>query len=100
MKPQVIMVAPREKRRLVYAAVGKSFLKTVTEPITNSDSILKTQAGVPHGAGLIDALLKLKRDPRVDTSELKNRLPKHKGNELEVCLAGGLSTCCSTTTTP
>jgi len=84
MKPQVIMVAPREKRRLVYAAVGKSFLKTVTEPITNSDSILKTQAGVPHGAGLIDELLKLKRDPRVDTSELKNRLPKHQRRRIVV----------------
>ena len=75
MKPQVITVAPREKRRLVHAAVGKSFLKTVTEPITNSDSILKTQAGVAHGAGLVNELLKLKRDERVDTSELKHRLP-------------------------
>lgn len=47
---------------MVNAAVGKNFFKTVTEPLTNSDSILKKQVGVPHAAGLIDELLKLKRD--------------------------------------
>jgi hypothetical protein len=76
MSKKVIKVAAREKRRMVNAAVGKNFLKTVTEPLTNSDSILKKRDGVPHSAGLVDELLKLKRDQRIDTSELKKLVPK------------------------
>src|SRR6266496_2026943 len=99
MGPEVITVAPREKRRLVNAAVGRSFLKTVTEPITNSDSALKTQAGVAHAAGLVDELLKLKRDERVDTSELKNRIPKQQKRRivLELSTAGKNNRLCRVT---
>lgn len=72
--------AAREKRRAVNLAVGKSFLKTITEPITNSDSAIKEKAGVPHGSGLIDLMLMLKKDERIDTYAMKRQIPKaHRG---------------------
>ena len=90
MGKKVIKVAAREKRRMVNAAVGKNFLKTVTEPLTNSDSILKKRDGVPHAAGLVEELLKLKRDQRIDTSELKKRIPKQQKRHitLEITTSG------------
>ena len=51
---KVIEWAAREKRRSVNQAVGRNFLKTTTEPLTNSDSALKNMAGVSHAAGLVD----------------------------------------------
>lgn len=96
MGTKIIKVAAREKRRMVNAAVGKNFLKTITEPLTNSDSILKKQAGVDHAAGLVEELLKLKRDERLDTSELKKRIPKHQRRRivLELTTAGANSRLC------
>src|SRR5437899_4876750 len=96
MAKKVIKVAAREKRRMVNAAVGKNFFKTVTEPLTNSDSILKKQVGVPHAAGLIDELLKLKRDQRVDTSDLKAGIPKQKKRQIivEITTAGANARMC------
>ncbi len=96
MAKKVIKWAPREKRRMVNAAVGKNFLKTVTEPLTNSDSILKKQAGLPHAAGLVDELLKLKRDQRVDTSELKTAISKRQKRQivLEITTAGSKARLC------
>jgi hypothetical protein len=96
MGKKVIKVAPREKRRMVNAAVGKNFLKTVTEPITNSDSILKKRDGVAHAAGLVNELMKLKRDQRVDTSELKKQIARTKKRQiiLEVRTAGSNARLC------
>jgi len=71
MGKRVIKVAKRQMRLMVNEAVGKNFYKTVTEPLTNPDSILKNQTGVAHAAGLVDELLKLNRDQRVYTFELK-----------------------------
>ncbi|KKL66333.1 hypothetical protein LCGC14_2146040, partial [marine sediment metagenome] len=79
-----IEVAERELRRLVTSAVGRSFLKTLTEPITNSDSALKRQAGVPHGAGLVPLILGLKADDRVDTAALKASIPKRPKRKVTV----------------
>jgi hypothetical protein len=73
---QVIHVAAREKRRVVTQAVGANFLKTITEPFTNSDSALKKMAQVPHSAGLVDRVLQLNVGDRVDTSSLKLSIPK------------------------
>src|SRR2546423_4279947 len=96
MAKKVIKVAAREKRRMVNAAVGRNFFKTVTEPLTNSDSILKKRDGVRHGAGLVDELLKLKRDERIDTSKLKARIPVANKRKitLEVTTAGGNARLC------
>jgi len=79
--------APREKKRSVYSAVGRNFLKTLTEPITNADSILKRKTGVPHAAGLVDEMLTLKVNDRVNTSELKARIPKRAKKVIKVDIA-------------
>ncbi len=75
--------ATREKRRTVNLAVGKSFLKSITEPLTNSDSAVKVKAGIPHASGLIDLILQLRTNERIDTSVLKAKIPKtHRGTIL------------------
>jgi hypothetical protein len=73
---ETIAWAAREKRRSVNQAVGRNFLKTITEPITNSDSALKKQAQVMHAAGLIDEMMALSVGDRIDTSTLKIRISK------------------------
>jgi histidine kinase/DNA gyrase B/HSP90-like ATPase len=73
---ETIAWAAREKRRSVNQAVGRNFLKTITEPITNSDSALKKQTGISHAAGLVDELLTLNLGDRVDTSALKARIQR------------------------
>lgn len=87
MTKTVINWAAREKRRAVNSAVGRNFLKTITEPITNSDSALKKQAGVSHGAGLVDLLLGLKVNERVNTSELKEAIHKTATRKIVVQLS-------------
>ena len=79
-----IEMADREWKRLYTSAVGQSFLKTLTEPITNSDSALKNQAGVPHGAGLVPLLLGLNVGDRVDTAALKTAVPKAPARRITV----------------
>lgn len=76
--------APREKRRAVTSAIGNNFLKTLTEPLTNSDSNLKKQAGVPHAAGLVDELLKLKPGEVLNTAELKKRVRKSPRRKIRI----------------
>lgn len=84
--PKVIKVAPREMRRLVNSAVGKSFLKTITELVTNADSALKDKAGVAHAAGIIEQMLDVPKGQQLDTSTLKASLPKQKEREIRVRL--------------
>jgi len=90
MAKRKIEWAPREKKRSVYSAVGRNFLKTLTEPITNADSILKRKTGVSHAAGLVDEMLTLKMNDRVNTAELKARVPKRpkKLIKIELVTAG------------
>lgn len=76
--------APREKRRSVYSAVGNNFLKTLTEPITNSDSILKKHSSAPHAAGLVHEILSLKQGDRLVTSDLKKRIKKASIRRIKV----------------
>ena len=96
---KIIQWAPREKRRQVNEAVGRSFLKTITEPMTNSDSILKKQAGVPHATGLIDELLKLNAGDKVNTADVKGRLKKGEVRKIKVALytAGPKNRLCQVT---
>ena len=79
-----IQWAAREKRRAVYSAVGRNFLKTLTEPLTNSDSILKKQARAPHAAGLVDLMLKLKMNEHLNTTELKKSIKKTSVRKIKV----------------
>lgn len=80
MGKRIITWAGREKRRQTNKAVGGSFLKTVTELLTNADSAVKRHLGLAHGAGLVDLILSLKPGDRLDTAALKRSLPKrHEG---------------------
>lgn len=87
MAKKKIEWAAREKKRSVYSAVGRNFLKTLTEPLTNADSILKRKAGVPHAAGLVDEMLTLKIGDRLNTAELKARIPKQAKRVIRVELS-------------
>ncbi len=72
---KTIRWAAREKRRTVNSAVGKNFFKTITEPITNSDSAIKNLLGVDHASGLVERLLDLRKDERIDSSTLVKSIP-------------------------
>lgn len=98
---KVIQWAAREKRRQVGDAVGRNFFKTTTEPLTNADSIMKKQAGVPHASGLIDELLKLNVGDSVNTAEMKKRLKTGglRKIEVEVATAGKKNRLCRVTDT-
>ena len=87
MSKQKIEWAAREKRRAVNAAVGRNFLKTITEPVTNSDSALKKHAGVPHAAGLVNELMKLKPGQLLATDEIKKAIPKAARRKILVQLS-------------
>jgi hypothetical protein len=45
---KIIQWAAREKRRAVNEAVGRDFFKTLTEPLTNADSIERKNLAVLH----------------------------------------------------
>jgi hypothetical protein len=44
--------AAREDRRQANEALGRSFCKTLAEPITNSDSSANRKYGLPQSSGL------------------------------------------------
>lgn len=84
MGKRIISWAGREKKRQTNKAVGGSFLKTITELLTNSDSALKKHLGIAHATGLVDAMLKLKVGDRLDTAALKKSLPKRREGKIMV----------------
>jgi hypothetical protein len=84
MGKRVISWAGREKKRQTNKAVGGSFLKTITELLTNSDSAVKKQSGLRHATGLVDALMTLKPNDRLDTAALKKSLPKRREGRIIV----------------
>ena len=84
MAKRVITWAGREKRRQTNKAVGGSFLKTLTELITNSDSALKRQLGISHSAGLVEKMLELNVGDRVDTASLKKGLARRGEGRITV----------------
>lgn len=84
MGKRIITWAGREKRRQTNKAVGGSFLKTITELVTNSDSAVKKHLGLSHAVGLVDAMLGLKRGDRLDTAALKKSLLKRREGKIIV----------------
>ncbi len=84
MATRIINWAGREKRRQTNKAVGGSFLKTITELLTNSDSAVKRQLRLPHAVGLVDSILKLNPGDRLDTAALKRSLPKRREGTIVV----------------
>lgn len=84
MGKRTIKWAAREKRRQTNKAIGGSFLKTLTELLTNSDSAIKRYLGLSHSAGLVDAMLQLQPGERLDTARLKKNLPRRKSGRITV----------------
>ncbi len=84
MVKKIIRWAGREKKRQTNKAVGGSFFKTITELVTNSDSAVKTDLGLPHAVGLVDAILGLGRGDRLDTAALKRSLTRRSAGKIIV----------------
>lgn len=66
--------AAREERRQANEALGRSFCKTIAEPITNSDSSAKRKLNIPHASDLVDLMLSFRKGDLLDTSSLKARI--------------------------
>jgi len=66
-----IKLAAREWLRQFYTSVVRSFAKTVTEPITNSDTSYKRKLSLPHASGLVEKALALKKGTKFDLSPIK-----------------------------
>ncbi|MBS3944406.1 MAG: hypothetical protein KGZ42_02835 [Melioribacter sp.] len=80
-------LASREWARLLYSGVVKSFAKTVTEPITNSDTSYKRKFLLPQASGFIDLALRFEKGKKFDTSEIKKQLVnKNKPRVIEIHL--------------
>jgi len=69
-----------------FANVVRSFAKTVTEAVTNSDSSYKRKFGLPDASGLVDKLLQCTKGTRLDSSALKGQIPPSKKREIQVHL--------------
>jgi hypothetical protein len=68
-----IDVAPREWSRL-FSNVVRSFAKTVTEAVTNSDTSYKRKFNIPDSTGLVGLILAQKRGTKLNTAALKKGL--------------------------
>lgn len=66
--------AAREDRRQANEALGRSFCKTVAEPITNSDTSAKKKHNLVQSSGLVEILLATPKGTLLDSSAIKARL--------------------------
>lgn len=77
--------AIREDRRQANEALGRSFCKTLTELITNSDSSAKRKHGLPHSSGLVDLMLRVPVGAQLDTASLRSQLQgKHPNRKITI----------------
>jgi hypothetical protein len=67
-------IAVRERKRQANEALGRSFCKTIAEPVTNSDSSAKRKLKIPHSSGLIQMMLGVQKGTQMDTAALKTQL--------------------------
>ncbi len=63
--------AVREEKRQANEALGRSFCKTLAEPITNSDSSAKRKFNIPQASGLVDLMLSVPKGTQMDTDALR-----------------------------
>ncbi|MFQ5849981.1 MAG: hypothetical protein ACE5JU_05255, partial [Candidatus Binatia bacterium] len=73
-----IRQAGREWSRQFHNVV-RSFAKTVTEPITNSDTSYKRKFNLSHSSGLVELILTQPQGTKLDSSELKKKLGASTG---------------------
>ena len=69
-----------------FANVVRSFAKTVTEAVTNSDSSYKRKYGLPDSSGLVTEILKCAKGTRLDSAALRSQLPKTQKREIQIHL--------------
>jgi hypothetical protein len=69
-----------------FANVVRSFAKTVTEAVTNSDSSYKRKYGLPDSSGLVTEILKCAKGTRLDSAALRSLLPKTQKREIQIHL--------------
>ena len=67
-------LAGREWARQFYTAVVKNFAKTVTEPVTNSDTSYKRKYSLPDASGLVDCALSFTKGQKFEFSKFKKAL--------------------------
>lgn len=67
-------IAVREEKRQVNEALGRSFCKTLTELITNSDSSAKRKHSLPQNSGLVDLMFQTPKGTQLDTSLMREKL--------------------------
>lgn len=74
-----------------FANVVRSFAKTITEAVTNSDTSYKRKHSLPDSSGLVAEMLACGKGTRLDSTALRSRLPKYQHREIQVHLytAGG-----------
>lgn len=82
-----VVMSEREWSRLFSTGVVKSLCKTVTEPITNSDTSYKRLHGLSMDTGLISNALDFKKGTKFDVSALKKGLiGKSPDREIQIHL--------------
>jgi hypothetical protein len=72
--------AKREEKRQANEALGRSFCKTIAEPVTNSDTSAKKKFGLTDAngnllpSGLVELMFKAAKGTQLDTAELRAKL--------------------------
>ncbi len=66
--------AVREEKRQATEAVGRSFCKTLAEPITNSDTSAKHKHSILHASGLVELMFLVPKGTQIDTAALRSQL--------------------------
>jgi hypothetical protein len=66
--------AVREEKRQANEALGRSFCKTIAEPVTNADSSAKRKLKIEHSSGLVDLMLAVPKGTELNTSALRAQL--------------------------
>jgi len=73
-------IAKREEKRQSNEALGRSFCKTIAEPVTNSDTSAKKKFGLTDAngnllpSGLVELMFKVTKGTQLDTAELRAKL--------------------------
>ena len=69
----IVELAGREWKRQFYGAVVRSLAKTITEPVTNSDTSYKRKLKLPHASGIIEQALSVKKGTKFDLTEIVSK---------------------------
>lgn len=81
-----IRPAAREWSRQFHNVV-RSFAKTITEAVTNSDTSYKRKFNIPDSSGLVDLILNQQKGTKFNSSELKKQLVgKYPKREIQIRL--------------